>query len=161
MYIGSGGITIRGDMVESFSTHEWDIPLDGQAGDTGSVRVRFKWEPQLLLRKKMHTSIMGTTRRMTTKLGTTAFNWSQPLKETSTINTTTTNNVQSRMSHFINPAVAPAPMKRGTKMSIEIIEAKGLRGGEQDKLNPIAYVYLDKEQILKTKKIKKTAMPQW
>lgn len=65
-------------MVESFSAHDWDIPLDGRSEDTGSVRVRFKWEPQLLLRRKTHTSFMGTTRRMTTKMGTSAFNWSKP-----------------------------------------------------------------------------------
>lgn len=147
-------------MVESFSTHECDIPLDGQAGDTGSVRVRFKWEPQLLLRKKMHTSIMGTTRRMTTKLGTTAFNWSQPPKETSR-----STSIQSKMSSLLNNITEestskPSSVKGGGRMSVEIVEARGLRG-EQDKLNPVAYVFLDKEQILKTRKVKKTTIPQW
>ncbi|KAI9309463.1 C2 domain-containing protein [Cunninghamella echinulata] len=54
--IGSGGITIRGDNVEGFTTHDMDIPLDGGAGVSGSVRVRFLWHPQLLTNKKTYTS---------------------------------------------------------------------------------------------------------
>ncbi|KAK4519727.1 casein kinase 2 regulatory subunit [Mucor velutinosus] len=96
--LGSGGISIRGDTVESFSARDVDIPLDGQAGDTGTVRVRLKWEPQLLLRRKMHTTFMGTTRRMTTKMGTTAFNFSQPPKNT----TSKSNSIQSKLSGLLD-----------------------------------------------------------
>ncbi|KAI8643675.1 C2 domain-containing protein [Parasitella parasitica] len=99
--LGSGGITIRGDTVESFSARNVDIPLDGQAGDTGSVHVRLKWEPQLLLRRKTHTTFMGTTRRMTTKMGTTAFNWSQPPKITSS-SPTKSNSAQSGLSGLLD-----------------------------------------------------------
>ncbi|KAI9266580.1 C2 domain-containing protein [Phascolomyces articulosus] len=59
--LGSGGISIRGDFVESFVAKQVKIPLDGVAGVTGYVRVRFLWQPQLLIRKKTHTSILGTT----------------------------------------------------------------------------------------------------
>ncbi|OBZ81659.1 hypothetical protein A0J61_10292 [Choanephora cucurbitarum] len=59
-YTGSKGIKIRG-------------------GNTGSVRVRLKWDPQLLLRRKTQKTFMGTTR-----LVTTAFNFAQPPKNTST-----------------------------------------------------------------------------
>ncbi|ORX59741.1 hypothetical protein DM01DRAFT_1333202 [Hesseltinella vesiculosa] len=54
--IGSGGITLRGDNVESFSTRELEIPLDGVAGVRGSVFVRFLWHPRLLTNKKSSTS---------------------------------------------------------------------------------------------------------
>jgi hypothetical protein len=101
-YIGSGGITLRGDMVESFSAHDWDIPLDGTADDTGSVRVRFKWEPQLLLRTKTQTTFMGITRRMTTKMGTTAFNWSKPPANT-TPSSKSNGSLQSKLSGFLDP----------------------------------------------------------
>jgi hypothetical protein len=39
-----------------------DIPLDGVAGVSGSVQVRFTWHPQLLINKKTQTSVLGTTR---------------------------------------------------------------------------------------------------
>jgi hypothetical protein len=42
--------------VESFTTHDMDIPLDGVAGVSGSVRVRFLWHPRLLANKKAFTS---------------------------------------------------------------------------------------------------------
>jgi hypothetical protein len=91
-------------MVESFSARDWDIPLDGRADDTGSVRVRFKWDPQLLLRRKTHTTFMGTTRRMTTKMGTTAFNWSQPPKSTTmpSSSSSRSSSVHSKLSALLD-----------------------------------------------------------
>lgn len=183
--LGSGGITIRGDTVESFSARTVDIPLDGQAGDTGTVRVRLKWEPQLLLRRKAHTTFMGTTRRMTTRMGTTAFNWSQPPKTT----TSKSNSVQSKLSELldstsstrsskeatreINPDPAiyqqeanhktdydvSAKLTKGT-VHIQVLEARDLKG-DGDKLNPVAIVHLGSRQVLKTKKLKRTSHPAW
>ncbi|KAI9469131.1 MAG: hypothetical protein EXX96DRAFT_492606 [Benjaminiella poitrasii] len=132
--LGSGGITIRGDMVESYSAKEVEIPLDGQAGDTGSVRVRFKWEPQLLLRRKTHTMFMGTTRRMTTKLGTTAFNWSQPPK-----NTVRTSNRQSKLSTETNDNSVQQENEVQSSSNQGVVHT----------------------QVLKSKRIKKTASPTW
>ncbi|KAI9485598.1 MAG: C2 domain-containing protein [Benjaminiella poitrasii] len=60
--IGSGGITLRGDGVESFKVRNVDIPLDGVAGVSGSVQVQFTWHPQLLVNKKNQTSVLGATR---------------------------------------------------------------------------------------------------
>lgn len=156
--LGSGGITIRGDMVESFSAHECEIPLDGQAGDTGSVRVRLKWEPQLLLRKKMSTTFMGTARKTTTKLGTTAFNWSQPVK-----NTSTSTSMQAAAPQPIVESEAPKkeivkPVQG--KITVHVLEARGLKG-DAEKLNPIVYLYIGKDQKHKTKKIKKSTTPTW
>lgn len=198
MPLGSGGISIRGDRVESFSARDVDIPLDGQAGDTGTVRVRLKWEPQLLLRRKTHTTFMGTTRRMTTKMGTTAFNFSQPPKST----TSKSNSIQSKLSGLldstsstssntkspstiqeiqeieqepheqqepeINNRSVPPPQvdhdflvktSEGT-VHIQVLEARHLKG-DGDKINPVAIVHLGSKQLLKTKKIKKTANPFW
>ncbi|KAI9488020.1 C2 domain-containing protein [Zychaea mexicana] len=64
--IGSGGITLRGDMVESFASKDVNIPLDGVAGVTGSIRVRFLWQPQLLVKRKTQTSVLGSTTRIGT-----------------------------------------------------------------------------------------------
>ncbi|KAI7866079.1 C2 domain-containing protein [Spinellus fusiger] len=65
--LGSGGISISEGSVESFVARNADIPLDGVAGVTGSVCVRFLWQPQLLTRKKTHTSVLGTARTMTSQ----------------------------------------------------------------------------------------------
>ncbi|KAL0077106.1 C2 domain-containing protein [Phycomyces blakesleeanus] len=66
--IGSGGITIRGDMVESFESRDAVIPLDGVAGVSGSVRVRFMWQPKLLINKKTQTSVLGDNRMYTSEI---------------------------------------------------------------------------------------------
>ncbi|OBZ88292.1 hypothetical protein A0J61_03659 [Choanephora cucurbitarum] len=62
--------------------------------DTGSVRVRLKWDPQLLLQRKTQKTFMGTTRRVTTQMGTTAFNFAQPPKNTLT-------STQSSIGYFV------------------------------------------------------------
>lgn len=190
--LGSGGITLRGDMVESFLAHERDIPLEGVAGVTGSIRVRFKWEPQLLLRRKTHTTFMGTTRRMTTKMGTTAFNWSQPPKNTSSApplppvsEKLTTRNIGSKIANMVDSTANSVMNSTQTKReeqqpkfnipvhdhdflvktspgvaTVNILEARGLRG-DGDKLNPQVIVHIGRNQILKTKKLKKTINPNW
>lgn len=208
---GSGGITLRGDMVESFLAHESDIPLDGVEGVTGSVRVRLKWEPQLLLRRKTHTTFMGTTRKMTTKMGTTAFNWSQPPKSTTMTSPdepiSTTKSLQTKLSNILESTSSSIAAVRTSNTSpqahqlqqqrsrqidatagshqpsivnntssgdnhdflvkatpgtvtVHVIEARGLRG-DLDKLHPQVIVHLGKDQVLKTKKLKKTSTPTW
>ncbi|KAI7904507.1 C2 domain-containing protein [Cokeromyces recurvatus] len=154
--LGSGGITIRGDMVESFSAKEIEIPLDGQAGDTGSVRVRFKWDPQLLLRRKTHTTFMGTTRRMTTKLGTTVFNWSQPPKNTTRENVSSLGLLPENQQEKENTTTQQITSSSRGRLTIQIIEARGLKGE-----NTIVYVNLGKNQVMKSKKVKKTTTPKW
>lgn len=62
---GSGGITLRGDMVDSYAAKDVNIPLDGVAGVSGSVRVRLLWQPQLLVKRKTQTAILSTTRTYT------------------------------------------------------------------------------------------------
>lgn len=65
MLIGSGGISIRNEYVESFVARVVKIPLDGVAGVSGHIRVRFLWQPQLLTTRKTHTSMLTTMRTMT------------------------------------------------------------------------------------------------
>ncbi|GAN04893.1 tricalbin [Mucor ambiguus] len=127
--LGSGGISVRGDTVESFSAHDVDIPLDGQAGDTGTVRVRLKWEPQLLLRRKMHTTFMGTTRRMTTKMGTTAFNFGQPPKNT----TSKSNSIQSKLSGLLDSTSSTSSATKPSSTIHEVKEAEQEPQYEQQK----------------------------
>jgi hypothetical protein len=169
-------------MVESFLALERDIPLEGVAGVTGSIRVRFKWEPQLLLRRKTHTTFMGTTRRMTTRMGTTAFNFSQPPKNTASVlppvpplstpaaeKLTTTRSIGAKLANIVETKKElplthqqqehdfVVKIRPGT-ITVHIIEARGLK---EDKLNPQVIVYIGKQQLLKTKKLKKTVTPFW
>lgn len=163
-------------MVESFLARECDIPLDGVEGVMGStVRVRLKWEPQLLQHRRTHTTFMGTTRKMTTKMGTTAFNWSQPPKNTLSAAkppaeekfsakgiqsklSDITSSVRSTKSQEIDRSVTDKPGKG--IVTVHIIEARGLQG-DIDKLHPQVLVHLGRHQGLKTRKLKKTTSPYW
>lgn len=60
--IGSGGVTLRGDSVESFMLHRVDIPLDGVSGVSGYVQLEFNWQPQLLINKKTQSSVLATSK---------------------------------------------------------------------------------------------------
>ncbi|KAI9261137.1 hypothetical protein BY458DRAFT_515949 [Sporodiniella umbellata] len=134
--IGSGGISLRGDRVESFCARDWNIPLDGIKGvEDSTVRIRLKWDPQLLTRQKTHTTFMKTlTRRVTTSsTGNSAFDWSQPLPKSITV---------------------------PTRLAIHILEAKGL-SGDENKMNPVVYLSIDNHLVLRTKKAKRTGQPEW
>ncbi|KAI8880983.1 hypothetical protein K501DRAFT_253973 [Backusella circina FSU 941] len=60
--IGSGGVTLRGDSVESFQLNKVDIPLDGVSGVSGYVQLEFNWQPQLLINKKTQSSVLGRSK---------------------------------------------------------------------------------------------------
>ena len=79
-------------MVESFAAKDVKIPLDGVAGVTGSVHVRFLWQPQLLARRKTETSVLGSTTRIGTNL--------------------------SMSSTSSDPANAPRPMKSMSSLAL-------------------------------------------
>lgn len=131
---------------------------------------------------------MGTTRRMTTKMGTTAFNWSQPPKST----TSKSNSVQSKLSGLLESTSSTSSTKQSTineereikqdrnqgtnkaapvdhnflvktsegTVHIQVLEARNLKD-DGDKLNPVAVVHLGSKQLLKTKKVKKSSNPIW
>ncbi|KAI8061632.1 hypothetical protein BC940DRAFT_279508 [Gongronella butleri] len=63
--LGSGGISLRNEYVESFLARDVLIPLEGEKNVSGHVRVRFLWQPQLLTTRKTHTSMLQTMRTMT------------------------------------------------------------------------------------------------
>jgi Ca2+-dependent lipid-binding protein len=52
--LAEGPIPIAG--LESFAAQELDVPLHG-----GQLKLRMKWEPQLLARKRAGTSLLGST----------------------------------------------------------------------------------------------------
>ncbi|CAO0794357.1 unnamed protein product [Mucor circinelloides] len=63
--IGSDTLLAEGPIpiadLESFAVQEVDVPLRG-----GSIKLRLKWEPQLLARKREGTSLLGSTTRILT-----------------------------------------------------------------------------------------------
>ncbi|KAI8389419.1 C2 domain-containing protein [Blakeslea trispora] len=169
--LGSGGISIRGDMVESFLAREITIPLSGQSGDTGSVRLRLKWEPQLLLRRKTQKTFMGTTRRVTTQMGSTAFNFAQPPKNTSTSNSlqsdipqpNTKSNSGSGRSMSDMPAFSEQEEHQSTKQENPVDSYHSHSDPVEDsntshhdeKQNPIAKIYHKGHKLFHLKKSKK------
>jgi Ca2+-dependent lipid-binding protein len=49
------------DELESFAAQEIELPVDQEGG---TIHLRLKWEPQLLARKRMATSLLGSTTRI-------------------------------------------------------------------------------------------------
>ena len=156
-------------MVESFLAREIDIPLGGQAGDTGSVRVRLKWDPQLLLRRKTQKTFMGTTRRVTTQMGTTAFNFAQPPKNTSTStslrsDTLPQNNTMSNSTSNRSVGNTSAFSEReeaGSHDQEPVVEdhlEEFVEHGE--KQNPLAKIYRKGHKLFHMKRSKKQIFPQ-
>ncbi|CEP18998.1 hypothetical protein [Parasitella parasitica] len=188
--IGSGGITLRGDAVESFRARMVDIPLDGVAGVSGSVQVKFTWHPQLLVNKKTQTSVLGTTR--TYLHNDVNLEASGPLPRNSlsshSMARTSTDSRhshatadslgrssyedQSRISFDDNASLAPSTIAdtsalsnatgRAGIVSIDILEARGLRGVDKSGTSdPFVRVNVGKNQVYKTKVIPKTLAPEW
>ncbi|KAI8987617.1 C2 domain-containing protein [Mycotypha africana] len=134
--IGSGGITLRGDAVESFGSRLVDIPLDGIAGVSGTVQVRFTWQPQLLAsNKRQKTSVLATTR--TYLHDDVNLEASGPLIRDSRLTVGTESN-QSRASFDDNASISALSFADTAALSdatgkpgivtITLIEARGLRG---------------------------------
>ncbi|KAI8374245.1 uncharacterized protein BYT42DRAFT_575688 [Radiomyces spectabilis] len=196
--IGSGGVTIRGDAVESFGTREVNIPLDGVAGVSGSVRVRFKWQPQLLASKKTQTSVLATKRVYTNDVITSSAIDSNlslsPTRSTFASRSNVSNRYDSdnasagaeRVSFdggeftaprssmdasSIAPSVAASlddaahvssSIGRDGTVNIWLLEAKGIRGVDKSGTSdPYVRVRVGKQQVYKTKVIKKTLLPVW
>jgi hypothetical protein len=63
-FIGSTGISLS--RLQSFEAQELDLPLEGVKKVTGSVHIRILWQPQLLARKKQHTSILSSGSNLVT-----------------------------------------------------------------------------------------------
>ncbi|KAG0171493.1 hypothetical protein DFQ28_001023 [Apophysomyces sp. BC1034] len=175
--LGSGGISIRGGSVESFVARDVLIPLDGVSGVSGSVRVRLLWQPQLLVRKKTHTSMLATTTRIFTKTintkQTATFDYSKkPQTGRSTTSLLSNNSPRTEMMHPSRVPSAVAGVTEETEkvggegmdgtIMVRLIEARGLhgvdKGGTSD---PFVRVRIGRQQVYKTKHIKKSLSPVW
>ncbi|KAF7721951.1 hypothetical protein EC973_003912 [Apophysomyces ossiformis] len=177
--IGSGGISIRGDCVQSFVARDVLIPLDGVSGVSGSVRVRLLWQPQLLVRKKTHTSMLASTTRIFTKTTinaktTATFDYSkmpQTSRSTSMI-PSSSSRVKTVISNHsrtssVAESVTESTVKRNNggmdgSIMVRLIEARGLhgvdKGGTSD---PYVRVKIGRQLIHKTKFVKKSLNPVW
>lgn len=188
--IGSGGITLRGDAVESFKPRMVDIPLDGVSGVSGSVQVKFTWHPQLLKTKKTHTSVLATTRTYahddvnleasgplvrSTNQYDMARHSSESYHESqlSDPHGSRMSVESSRASYEDTVSIAPSSILQDVNtmsnatgqagsVTITLIEARGLRGVDKSGTSdPYVRVKVGKDQIYKTQVIPKTLDPEW
>ncbi|KAI9309205.1 C2 domain-containing protein [Cunninghamella echinulata] len=67
--IGEANIPFSGEQLESFAAKEFEIPLT----ESGTIRVRLLWQPQLLARKRTGTSLFSATTRIFTSAPGAAF----------------------------------------------------------------------------------------
>ncbi|KAI9281499.1 C2 domain-containing protein [Sporodiniella umbellata] len=174
--IGSGGITVRGDAVESFASRIVKIPLDGVSGVSGYVQIRFNWHPQLLVSKKTQTSVLGSTR---TYAHSDANNMevSGPLLQSPVLSSrgTSLDIESSRFSLDDNSSLAPSTWNENASLDtsnatgqdgfleIILLEARGLRGVDKSGTSdPFVRVRKDRgSEIYKTRYISKTLSPEW
>ncbi|ORY88542.1 C2 domain-containing protein [Syncephalastrum racemosum] len=67
--LGRAETTFDGNIVESFAAKDVELALEGG----GTLRLRLLWQPQLLLRKRTGTSLLGSTTRIFTHAPGAAF----------------------------------------------------------------------------------------
>ncbi|KAI8099043.1 C2 domain-containing protein [Halteromyces radiatus] len=155
--IGSGGITIRGDNVESFTTHDMDIPLDGVAGVSGSVRVRFLWHPRLLANKKMFTSaVLGDSQ---TYINANQSGMSEPLPRSSVSSSLDPNQPLAQQQRFSLDTESSMGRSRASNdmgmtsdtqgvagsVTIKLVEARGVRGVDKSGTKPMMFDFKVKD----------------
>lgn len=166
-----------------------DIPLDGVAGVSGSVQVKFKWQPQLLQTKKTQTSVLVNSHTYTQndinlEASGPLVRQSQELQRTSSESYHNNSQISdphssrmsfgsSRMSLDDTVSIAPSSILQNTSaisdatgkagiVTITLIEARGLRGVDKSGTSdPYVRVKVGKEQIYKTSVIPKTLDPEW
>lgn len=189
--IGSGGITLRGDMVESFASKDVDIPLDGVSGVTGSIRVRFLWQPQLLVKRKAQTSVLGSTTRIGTNTSMSSTSSGglgdinsgpRPMKSMSSLALSEGDGMHSRTPSETGSGVLKrsstdlasiaTTIDDGKNLSdttgvdgvlrVKVIEARGLKGVDKSGTSdPYVRVQIDGQQVHKTKTVSKSLVPTW
>ncbi|KAI8364384.1 C2 domain-containing protein [Blakeslea trispora] len=188
--IGSGGITLRGDAVESFQTRMVDIPLDGVAGVSGSVQVNFTWHPRLLINKKTQTSVLGANRTYIHDdvnleasgplLNNSGSQWtssgmeriSSESGESHDHRSLGRQSFESHQTHDETASFETSTMAdtrtlsdatgRAGIVTITLLEARGLRGVDKSGTSdPFVRVNVGRDQIYKTKYIAKTLAPEW
>ncbi|KAG0166021.1 hypothetical protein DFQ30_007676 [Apophysomyces sp. BC1015] len=172
--IGSGGITLRGDMVESFGARDVSIPLDGVAGVSGSVHVRFLWKPQLLVTKRTQTSVLGNDRTYTRMSMSSVEQAPVDNQSTFSAKSNVADNMDSMsLSRHSFDTVSMAPTMEDVAgisgstgiegvVTIHLLEARGIRGVDRGGTSdPYVRIRVGKDQVYKTKVINKTLTPEW
>ncbi|KAI8367199.1 C2 domain-containing protein [Choanephora cucurbitarum] len=186
--IGSGGITLRGDAVESFLSRMVDIPLDGVAGVSGSVQVKFTWHPRLSVNKRTPTSVLGANQTyvhddvnlevsgpLLENPGWSNSNMERISSESGESHDQRSYGRQSFESFQMHDDSASLEAStiadtrtlsdatgRAGIVTITLIEARGLRGVDKSGTSdPFVRVNVGKEQVFKTKYIPKTLNPEW
>lgn len=161
-----------------------DIPLDGGAGVSGSVRVRFLWHPQLLTNKKTYTSAVLGDANIYNGPGSDI----EPLPRTSISSTEGENqeNIYSHLGSTLSSDIVSGRSRASSvntsgslgelmdfgsasntggiagSVSVKIVEARGIRGVDRSGTSdPFVRVRIDKQQVYKTRVIKKTLRPEW
>ncbi|KAI7864116.1 hypothetical protein BDF14DRAFT_1837529 [Spinellus fusiger] len=189
-HIGSGGITLQGDILQSFVTRMVDIPLDGVTGVSGSVRAHFLWQPQLLINKKTQTSVLGNKSTYTSELVGASLD--QPLalavgalpsvqeandemedqlhlhkvvsSDTESAGKRSRFSMES-LSHMTSVTEGEGSSEsRGAQgvINVCVLEARGLRGMDKSGTSdPFVCVIVGKRPAHKTRVIKKTLTPEW
>jgi hypothetical protein len=168
-----------------------DIPLDGVSGVSGSVQVRFTWQPQLLAHRKTQTSVLGTRKTyLQTDVNLEASGPLQrkPTRQTRSRSSTTESTTVSPLSP-LSPASARQSFEATSinddtasvaassildvgelsdatgqpgVVKITLIEARGLRGVDKNGTSdPYVRVKVAKGQIYKTKVCSKNLTPEW
>ncbi|CAO3663290.1 unnamed protein product [Rhizopus stolonifer] len=174
--IGSGGITIRGDAVESFASRMLEVPLDGVAGVSGGVQIRVTWHPQLLVNKKTQTSVLGNNRTYAHNDANNGEAAGPLLQSPSVSSRGASLDLDSQVSMDDTSSLVPSlTWNENTDlttsnatgqdgiMEIVLLEARGLRGVDKNGMSdPFVRVRKDRaNEIYKTRHISKTLSPEW
>lgn len=164
-------------MVESFAAKEVAIPLDGAAGVTGSVHVRFLWQPQLLTKRKTQTTILSTTRMMTsttmkgagagggirtaTSVSSLGLSESASHSRTASVESgSLLGDTDSLVASLDEGEISSATGQAG-HIKLTLVEARGLHGVDKNGTSdPYVRVRLGKK-TMKTQTIMKTLAPTW
>lgn len=159
-----------------------DIPLDGVAGVSGFVRVKFTWHPQLLAHKKVQTTVMSSNKTyLYDDINLEASGPLQSAVDDALISPTSPSvsggrpsfeNTSSVVSNDDTISMAPSSIAdtnvlsdatgRAGIVNITLVEARGLRGVDKSGTSdPFVRVKVGKRQVYKTKVIHKTLLPEW
>ncbi|KAI8391474.1 C2 domain-containing protein [Radiomyces spectabilis] len=179
--LGSGGISLASEFIESFVARDVQIPLAGPPDVTGTVRVRFLWQPQLLAKRKTHTSVLSSTTRMLTGvMGLTSSHTTSVFDLPPTISParSISNRAGANASaHSRTPSLAVTDTSlrsqeheitasetgnAGGVVKVTLMEARGLRGVDKSGTSdPYVRVTVDQQPVFKSKVIKKSLTPVW
>lgn len=164
--------------------------MDGIAGVSGSVQVKFTWHPQLLTNRKTQTSVLGTTRtylhddvnlEASGPLVRNSQEYDMSRQSSESVHDSSQlsdpygggQSLESGFSYDDTVSIAPSSILadsstisnatgRAGVVTITLLEARGLRGVDKSGTSdPFVRVKVGKEQIYKTSVVPKTLAPAW